>query len=46
MKKLKGNFLRTKKVLFNKQGQIILSASVLSNKSTKFYQFIATKKGS
>ncbi len=45
MKKLKGNFLKTKKVLFNKKGQIILSSSVLSNKSTKFYQFI-TQRGS
>lgn len=45
MKKLKGNFLKTKQVLFNKKGQIILSSSVLSNKSTKFYQFI-TKRGS
>ncbi len=45
MKKLKGNFLKIKKVLFNKKGQIILSSAVLSNKSTKFYQFI-TKRGS
>lgn len=45
MKKLKGNFLKTKKVLFNKKGQIILSSSVLSNKVTKFYEFI-TKRGS
>jgi len=45
MKKLKGNFLKVKKVLFNKRGQLVFSASILSVKSTKFYQFIS-KRGS
>ena len=45
MKKATSNFLKCKKILFNKQGQIILVKSYLSNKTKKFYQFIA-KKGS
>jgi hypothetical protein len=45
MKKLKGNLLKVKKVLFNKKGQLVFSSSILSNKSTRFYQFIS-KRGS
>jgi len=45
MKKANATFLKCKKILFNKQGQIILVKSYLSNKTKKFYQFIA-KKGS
>ncbi len=45
MKKSNANFLKCKKVLFNKQGQVIFVKAYLYNKTKKFYQFIA-KKGS
>jgi hypothetical protein len=45
MKKATANFLKCKKVSFNKQGQVLFVTSYLSNKTKKFYQFIA-KKGS
>lgn len=46
MKKLKGNFLKVKKVLYNREGQALLTTSFLSNKAVYFYQFISTIKGS
>lgn len=43
MKKSNANFLKSKNILFNKQGQIVFVKSYLSSKTKKFYQFISKK---